>query len=180
MADGVGGVAGSYEAMIKETSETARKVNNEMDKDMFFKLLVTQLQNQDPMNPMEDRDFIAQLAQFTSLEQMTQLNETNLQSYTFSLVGKNALAYIPDPNNAANVLEIVGKIDTGFIKDGEACFLIGEYLVKGSQIAQIFREFDASEMEPPTTGNDTNPPEGNTPLPEAGTDPLGENEEIEP
>lgn len=42
----------------------------------FFQLLVTQLKYQDPMNPIEDRDFIAQLAQFSVLEEMQQLNRS--------------------------------------------------------------------------------------------------------
>ena len=47
-----------------------------MDKDAFLRLLTTQLANQDPLNPMEDREFIAQLAQFTSLEQIQNLNKS--------------------------------------------------------------------------------------------------------
>jgi flagellar hook assembly protein FlgD len=44
-----------------------------MGQDEFLKLLVTQLQHQDPMNPIENQDFIAQTAQFTQLEQLTKL-----------------------------------------------------------------------------------------------------------
>ena len=46
-----------------------------LDKDAFLLLLVTQFKHQDPLNPMEDREFIAQLAQFTSLEQQMSTNE---------------------------------------------------------------------------------------------------------
>lgn len=43
---------------------------NQLGKDEFIKILMTQLQNQDPLNPMEDREFIAQMTAFSSLEQM--------------------------------------------------------------------------------------------------------------
>ena len=45
----------------------------QLGKDDFLQLLVTKMENQDPLNPMEDEDFIAQLAQFSSLEQMTNI-----------------------------------------------------------------------------------------------------------
>ena len=47
-----------------------------MGRDAFLKLLVTQLQHQDPTQPQADGEFIAQLAQFSSLEQLTQMQAT--------------------------------------------------------------------------------------------------------
>lgn len=53
--------------------EGARSTN--VDKDTFLTLLVTQLKNQDPTDPQKNEEFIAQLATFSSLEQLTQINE---------------------------------------------------------------------------------------------------------
>jgi flagellar basal-body rod modification protein FlgD len=62
---GYGGDHGSY---IKD--------NSELGKDSFLQLLVNQLRNQDPLNPVNDKEFLAQMAQFSTLEQMQKLNNS--------------------------------------------------------------------------------------------------------
>lgn len=59
----------------EEDKPTIKAPGNDLDKDAFLRLLTTQLAHQDPLNPMEDQEFIAQLAQFSSLEQMQNVNE---------------------------------------------------------------------------------------------------------
>lgn len=48
----------------------------DLGKDQFMKILVAQMQNQDPTNPMDDKDFIAQMAQFSTLEQMMNMSKS--------------------------------------------------------------------------------------------------------
>lgn len=52
-----------------------------MGKDQFVQLLITQMKNQDPMNPMDGKDLAAQLAQFSSVEQLININ-AKLDSFT--------------------------------------------------------------------------------------------------
>jgi flagellar basal-body rod modification protein FlgD len=76
----------------EQLNAASRAVSNELGKDAFLRLLIAQLSNQDPLNPMDDREFIAQMAQFSSLEQMTNLNKT-LESMA-SLDKYNAVSYV--------------------------------------------------------------------------------------
>ncbi|WP_046175052.1 flagellar hook assembly protein FlgD [Domibacillus indicus] len=87
--------------LANNPAQTKQTGNSALGKDEFLKILMTQLQNQDPLSPMEDKDFIAQMAQFTSLEQMvnmTSMIEQMVQAQTASqminyqsFVGKNVV-----------------------------------------------------------------------------------------
>ena len=70
----------------KTNAQNGRQTSHELGKDDFLKLLVTQLQNQDPTSPMENTEFISQMAQFSSLEQMTNMSNSfgKLASYITS------------------------------------------------------------------------------------------------
>ncbi|MDP4083039.1 MAG: flagellar hook assembly protein FlgD [Bacillota bacterium] len=79
--------------LISSSQNAQRKTgSSSLGKDDFLKILMTQLQNQDPLNPMQDKDFVAQLATFSSLEQMTNMN-TTLQSLVDAQNQNNLTAY---------------------------------------------------------------------------------------
>jgi flagellar basal-body rod modification protein FlgD len=56
------------------SNKPANGASKTLGKDDFMKILITQLQHQDPSQPLQDKEFIAQMAQFTSLEQLSNMN----------------------------------------------------------------------------------------------------------
>jgi flagellar basal-body rod modification protein FlgD len=66
----------SSSSQTQKASSALPVKEKDLGKDAFLKLLVTQLQNQDPTNPQADGEFLAQLAQFSSLEQLTSMQLT--------------------------------------------------------------------------------------------------------
>lgn len=76
--------------------------NSQLDKESFMKLLLTQLQNQDPTNPMESHEMAAQLAQFSSLESLNNINA--------SIQGMNKTQ---NPQGDFGALGLIGKIVSG-------------------------------------------------------------------
>lgn len=89
-----------------------------LGQDAFMTLLLEQMKNQDPLKPLEDKDFIAQLAQFNSLSQLTQLNKTMselMSTQTLaqgsSLIGKTVSGLSSDGNTITGLvsgLRLVG------------------------------------------------------------------------
>lgn len=76
-----------------KTAQTSQKT---LGKEDFLKMLVAQLKNQDPLNPMDGTGFAAQLAQFSSLEQLTNMNEgiKSLGLYQMSMNNAQAVSLL--------------------------------------------------------------------------------------
>jgi flagellar basal-body rod modification protein FlgD len=92
MISGVNNSSSSNNSNALSNALTGATGNNQfVSQNTFLTLLITQLQNQDPMNPQDSSQFVAQLASFSSLEQMTQLStkmETVLENSVTNLIGK--------------------------------------------------------------------------------------------
>lgn len=81
---------GASNAVLQDLAIKTKEKNDELDKNAFLELMVAQLNNQDPLNPQENGDFIAQLAQFSSVEGIDNLNST-VEVMSTSLQSSQAL-----------------------------------------------------------------------------------------
>jgi len=120
-----GKVASSVSKVNKETGkiesdEVSTTAGGELDKDAFLQLLVAQMKYQDPLEPTDNTEYVSQLANFSSLEQMQNMNESlsnmsmasDLQRAS-NLVGNYATVAVGDQS-------ITGKVDSVEYKDGTA------------------------------------------------------------
>jgi len=95
------------------TAPKAADPQNTLGQDAFLKILVTQMKHQDPMEPLKDTEFIGQMAQFTSLEQLTNLNKTMTQ-----FVGNASKGTLADHANLIGTSvdwshEVDGQMESG-------------------------------------------------------------------
>jgi len=92
------------------TGNVGRTTKAQLGQDEFMKILVAQLRNQDPLTPMEDKDFISQMAQFSTLEQMESLNTGALFAQACALVNKDVYSLIGDGEGGTQA--VFGKVQS--------------------------------------------------------------------
>ncbi|MGB8955265.1 MAG: flagellar hook capping FlgD N-terminal domain-containing protein [Tumebacillaceae bacterium] len=114
-----------------DPNKSKAPAKKEMDRDAFLKILITQLQNQDPTQPMQDREFISQMAQFSSLEQMSKVSQTNSMMLGAQLIG-NTVSYRGEDNEL-----LTGDV-TGVEKSGGLVYvLIGDKKIDLNSVESI-------------------------------------------
>ena len=127
-------------------SNSTRTTGMTNDSNMFLNLMLAQLKSQDPTEPTDNTEWLSQLAQYSSLEQMTQMNSGlencakyisalyNDMSYnseitqTLSMIGKDVTLQIPDENDSSKTTEVSGTVTEASFKDGSGKIKIdGKY-----------------------------------------------------
>ncbi len=129
-----------------------------LGKESFLKLLVTELQHQDPTAPMKDREFISQMAQFSALEQMTNMNKSiqrlNRSARTgeaYSLLGRRVEAFNPVSGE-----KIEGIVKSIFYKNDEIKLSVNGKAVSMKDIHAVY-PVEKNEAQGVIKNNGSNP-----------------------
>lgn len=136
-------------ASTKKSGESAT-----MGKEQFLTILIAQLKNQDPLSPMDNSQFTAQMAQFSSLEQLmnmsTQLTQMNASMGTASqLIGQKITWYDTETKNY-----LTGDVTSVLQKDGKMYAAVDSYLVPVTDITVVEKSTSGSGTTPTTDSAD--------------------------
>ena len=141
-------VANQITAMKSDTAysglQKERTTGMQNDSNMFLTLMLKQLENQDPTEPTDNTQWLSQLAQYSSLEQMTRMNSglENCAKYisamyddmmlnseinqTLSMIGKDVTLKIPDENDSSKFNTVTGTVTEASFESGSGQIKIGD------------------------------------------------------
>lgn len=128
-------VTESTSSTSSNSTKTTRNTG-ELGKDDFLRLLVTQLQYQDPLNPMDNTEFMGQMAQFSALEQMQNLNATFSSVKAFGLMNKYITATVKD-TDSGETKYVSGVVDGVKMRGSTTYVTVGDYDISIDNILSV-------------------------------------------
>src|SRR5690606_18496979 len=129
-----------------------RNVSGDLGKEEFLKILITQLQNQDPLSPVEDKEFIAQLAQFSTLEQMQNMTYDFNVMRGMDLIGRTVYAEVYD-NITGELIPVAGEVDSVILENGKLYLTIGEIDLTLDDVKMVLSDSLKEDDKPDNTVN---------------------------
>jgi flagellar basal-body rod modification protein FlgD len=117
--------------------DPSRVITNrqQLDQQDFLNLLITQLTNQDPLSPEDDKEFISQMAQFSSLQGVQQMNNSLSALQSASLIGRTVRALQTGSDGTTTMIAGVVKA-ARFDQDG-AHLLVNDMDIRLDQVTQV-------------------------------------------
>ncbi len=114
----------------------------------FLNLLVAQMTNQDAMNPMDNTEFISQMAQFSSLQAMSDLTKISIQGQATSLIGKNVV--VAEYDSKGQLIVDEGIVQRVTIYGSEAKLFVNDKEYKYSNVMEIkaIQKEETAEEDP--------------------------------
>jgi flagellar basal-body rod modification protein FlgD len=109
--------------------------STDLDKEAFLKLLVTQMQYQDPLDPGDSTEYMSQLAQYSSLEATMNISDTLEKGNALNLVGEYVIMNTTD--SSGNSSAISGLVEYATVKDGEVLLSINDTYYPASDLDSV-------------------------------------------
>lgn len=141
---GITDIYNTVNQLQNQTNKTQFELNrqnmgtNQIGKDAFLQLLLTQLQHQDPIEPVDNKEFITQQAMFTQIEKLDKINDTldrsNYMAQVSSLVGKT----VDIAQEGGDI--VTGRINSIDFYQDSISLRIGDQEFSPSQITKIYAE----------------------------------------
>ena len=103
---------------------TSAKSQTALDKDAFLLLLAAEMKYQDPLEPTSNTEYMSQMAQFSTVEQLQNINDTFSSNQALNLAGQYVILNVPD--SAGNITQVSGLVDYVTISNGKAYFSIND------------------------------------------------------
>lgn len=138
----------AYNSSYQVNSSNNLKVQNgseSLGMQDFLNLLVAQMTNQDAMNPMENTEFISQMAQFSSLQAMSDLTKISVQGQVASLIGKNVV--VAEYNSKGELEVQEGIVQKVTLHSGEARLYVNDMEFDYSNVMEI-KTVEQKEEDP--------------------------------
>lgn len=142
---------GSLWSNYSNLNKTSTKTSNELGKDDFLKLMMAQMQNQDPLSPMDNKDMVAQMAQFTSVEQLVNIssqlsamsqslgNNSGLIGKVVGWLGETKTGNYDISTGQSEVITTIesGLVDSIIVRSGVHYVKVGDKEIDISKIQQV-------------------------------------------
>ena len=106
------------------SNNTTTTSNSSLDKEAFLQLLATEMKYQDPLEPTSNTEYMSQLARFSTVEQLQNMNSSFNSNQALNLAGKYVILNVPD--SAGNITQVSGLVDYVTISEGKAYFSIND------------------------------------------------------
>lgn len=136
-------VANVKDGQVVETSASSMSLSkaqeakggNSLDKDAFLQLLVAEMQNQDPLEPTTNTEYISQFATFSELEEMQNMSSSVDMSRAQSLVGKEVFLDVTD--KTGNTTQVVGQVDYVVMENGKVYVSVDDSLYSFDDVTTV-------------------------------------------
>lgn len=122
-------------ATMTTTEKTETKGTTNLGQDAFLQLLICEMQNQDPLEPTTNTEWISQMATFSQLEELQALSKTTENTQLFSLVGKTVIVSTEDASGNTKLKE--GVVDFISLSGGTAKFSINGELYSMEELYSV-------------------------------------------